>query len=331
MDETSDDLELPETDSEILTEIVEPIAEEIEEPVVEVPKRRLYFINEIVEWDLTKYKWTGCTKVHLRDKIMSSATELIRQIIRKQGLHTIYPGHDDSAFGDLLQTAWTQIERTLYKYRSRPHCRKCFNPDRPSDSALFEPADRDYDIMTLEDVCSIHGKCRKCGTPFTTGPLVDGYQGYFGGTETVIYRGLSKVFNMWSQVTRTVILAYIKKDGRDRKNSTSYMTHLDDKTKPLADAMKRFLSEAHEICQYNDDYLVVLNSLKFLLEHDPKPHEGIISKLVEHSKLSRVAIANFMQAIRSRSLEFTDSPINKSIDPLRNERRRVSRVEFEEE
>ena len=113
------------------------------------PKRRLYFINEIVEWHLTQYIWTGCTKIELRDQIMSNATELIRQIIRKQGLHTIYPGQEDSAFGDLLQTAWVQIEKTLYKYRSRPHCRLCYNPDNPSKSLLYQPQDREYGIKTI--------------------------------------------------------------------------------------------------------------------------------------------------------------------------------------
>jgi len=80
---------------------------------VEPPLRKLYFINEKVEWDLTQYIWTGCTRIELRDSIMSHAAELIRQIIRKQGLHTIYPGQEESAFGDLLQTAWCQLERTL--------------------------------------------------------------------------------------------------------------------------------------------------------------------------------------------------------------------------
>lgn len=112
------------------------------DPPPEKPKRSYYFINEIVEDQLRLYIWTGCTDVKLRDLVMSHATELIRQIIRKQRLHTIYPGQDDSAFGDLIQTAWSQIERTLYKFRARPHCRKCYNPDRPNDSLLYNPAEQ---------------------------------------------------------------------------------------------------------------------------------------------------------------------------------------------
>ena len=40
-----------------------------------------------------------------------------------------------------------------------------------------------------------------------------------------------------SQVSRTVILAYIKKEARDRKNSGSYISHLSNKSKPLEDVV----------------------------------------------------------------------------------------------
>ena len=75
--------------------------------------KKLYFTNEVVEYNLALYNWSGCTSVQLRDEIMSHATELIRQIIRKQGLHTIYPGQEESAFGDLLQVAWCVTPDTL--------------------------------------------------------------------------------------------------------------------------------------------------------------------------------------------------------------------------
>ena len=221
--------------------------------------RKLYFINEIVEWQLTQYIWTGCTSITLRDQIMSHASELIRQIIRKQGLNTIYPGQEESAFGDLLQTAWVQIERTLYKYRARPHCRNCYNPDRPSDSLLYVPGDIEYGIKTMEEVIKMHkGKCPKCKIKLTTGPIVEPCTGTYSGSETLLYRGMSKVFNMWSQVARTVILAYIKKEGRDRRNSSSYTMHLGNKPKPISDVMERFLGEAREVCKFNDDHIVII-------------------------------------------------------------------------
>jgi intein/homing endonuclease len=171
------------------------------------PQRKLYFINEIVEWQLTQYIWTGCTQVHLRDQIMSHATELIRQIIRKQGLHTIYPGQEESSFGDLINTAWCQIERTLYKYRSRPHCRWCFNPDRPADSLLYHPADKEYGIKTIPEILGLHRgrRCPHCGKALGLTPMVDAKQGTYGGSTTVLYRGMSKVFNMWCVAPSTMI------------------------------------------------------------------------------------------------------------------------------
>lgn len=276
-------------------------------------KRKLYFINEDVEWLLTQYIWTGCTEVTLRDKIMSNATELIRQIIRKQGLHTIYPGQEESAFGDLLQTAWVQIERVLYKYRSSPHCRVCFNPDRPSDSILYNAEPKEYGIKNFEEVIEMHGgTCPHCGATLTSSPIIWSNQGTYGGSDTILYRGKSKVFNMWSQIARTVILAFIKKEGRDRKNSNSYQSFLGNRTRPHSDIMERFLFEAREICKYHDDYGIVLNSLEWLISNDERPHDGIIGKLVEHSGMSRVTVTGFMKFVKLRSYEFTDSPINKS-------------------
>lgn len=194
------------------------------------PKRVLYFINEVVEDLLRRYIWTGCTNVELRDSIMSHATELIRQIIRKQGLHTIYPGQDESSFGDLLQTAWVQIEKTLYKFRARPHCRSCFNPDRPNDSALYTPGEFEYGILNFSDLAKRGIKsCPKCSTKFKEYPIVKAEQDTFGGSDTILYRGNSKVFNMWSQIARTVILAHIKKECRDRKNSSVYRDHVTNK------------------------------------------------------------------------------------------------------
>ena len=275
--------------------------------------------------------WTGCTNIELRDQIMSNATELIRQIIRKQGLHTIYPGQDDSSFADLLQTAWVQIERTLYKYRARPHCRSCFNPDNPAKSLLYTPSAKEYGIKTLEEVIDLQDgkKCPYCKHKLLATPIIEPEQDLYAGSETILYRGMSKVFNMWSQIARTVILAYIKKEGRDRKNSTSYVTHLGNKSRPLSDMMTRFISEARTICQFNDDHLKIVDALEWLMFQDERPHDGTIGKLVERTGLSRAVITHFMKIIRLRSMEFTDSPINKNVSEPKD-RRRIS-IDFDEE
>lgn len=289
---------------------------------VEPPLRKLYFINEKVEWDLTQYIWTGCTRIELRDSIMSHAAELIRQIIRKQGLHTIYPGQEESAFGDLLQTAWCQLERTLYKYRSRPHCRTCFNPDRPADSVLYLPDVREYGIIQINQVILNHPTCPHCNTKLESYPYILPRQGCFGGTETIIYRGMSKVFNMWSQISRTVILAYIKKEGRDRKNGHNYMNHLGTRQRNNNNIVDRFLQEARQLSQYSSDHLSILDALEKIVMTDDRPHDGLIGKLVDESGLSRAIVTNFLKMVKLRSFEFTDSPLNRTYSEFKYDKRK---------
>lgn len=285
------------------------------------PKRVLYFINERVEDLIRKYLWTGCTKVALRDQIMDNAPELIRQIIRKQGLHTIYTGQEESSFGDLVQVAWTQIERVIYKFRAKPHCRTCYNPDRPSDSLLYDPPILEYGIITYDRLFEIGiTSCPKCNTKLSAEPEVVAEQDTYGGSTTILFRGPSKVFNMWSQVSRTVILAHIKKEGRDRKNSNQYRDFVDNRHRPNCDMINRFLAEARELAQYNDDHLRIINSLEFIAANDEKPHDGIIGKLVEHSGLSRAVVTNFMQMLRLRCDEFSDAPINRASEMKVNRR-----------
>jgi hypothetical protein len=320
----SDEIIVDASEELVLDELIVDVEAEVEVEVPEAPPmRRLYFINEIVEWNLTQYIWTGCTRVELRDEIMSHATELIRQIIRKQGLHTIYPGAEESAFGDLLQTAWCQLERTLYKYRSRPHCRNCFNPDRPSDSLLYDPPPKQYGIITIDDVVEKIDKCPICNVKFLPYPYVLPKQGLYGGTETIIFRGMSKVFNMWSQIARTVILAYIKKEGRDRKNGHNYMNHLGSRNKSQNNMIERFILEARQLSKYNDDFLKIIETLELLVKEDDKPHDGLIGKLVDKSGLSRAIITNWFKYIKYQSFDFTDSPVNRIRGEYKNDRKKV--------
>lgn len=285
--------------------------------------RRLYFVNEIVEDLLRLYIWTSCTDVVLRDAIMSHAPELIKQIIRKQNLHMIYPGQEESAFGDLVQTAYVQIERVLYKFRAKPHCRVCYSPDRPANSVLYIPDEREYGIINYEQLFDkkhyphgskklINGQqCPHCKARLSGKPTVHAKQGTFGGSETILFRGNSKVFNLWSQVARTVILAFVKKEGRDRKNACSYKDHLTDTQTVDEDRLKRFFTEAEIVCKYNRDHMKCLRALQKITRTDNKPSDGLIGKLVEQSGLSRCQVASFIKIIRLRSHEFSDSPLSQ--------------------
>lgn len=166
-------------------------------PDVQESKQKHYFCNPIVEWKMTRYMWTGCTDVDMRNSIMEHASELIIQLIRKQGLYNIYRGHDPSSLNELIHVAYMQIERTLYKYRSRPACRHCFSYDRPNASVLYEPSQFEFGIITPERLIQLCPKCPHCNKTLTVGSYIEPQQGLYGGTYDILYRGTSKVFNMW--------------------------------------------------------------------------------------------------------------------------------------
>lgn len=272
-------------------------------PTPNQAEKKLYFDNNKVEDLMLRYRWSGCTDRILRDRIMENTEELIRQIIRAHNLHRIYPGQEESAFMDLFQTAWCQIERTLYKYRAKAHCADCYNPIRPADSCLYDPSPMEYDIISPIEIVKSRLVCPSCHHAPTR----------------LIYRGTSKVFNMWSQIARTVILAYIKKESRDHKNSDTYRGHLDNKRAPRGEVFKRFLDEARSICKHNLNYLSIIESLEYIVATDDRPYEGIIGKLVRLSGQSRAQVANFLLMVRLRSHEFSDSPLNDKNVRLRQD------------
>jgi len=257
--------------------------------------RKLYFDNNVVEDLLLKYVWGGCTEVALRDQIMSHANELIKQVIRAHNLHRIYPGSEESAFGDLAQTAWIQIERTLYKYRARPHCANCYSAQSPNRSCLYNLKDGEYGIISPINIIKLKLRCPKCHKV----------------PDRILYRGISKIFNLWSQISRTVILAYIKKESRDKKNSETYRGYLDYRHKPNSVCFRRFMEEAEELFKYNSGYVKILEALKKLSESDDRPYDGLISKLVTISGMPRSQIVSFLKMVRLQGDVFTDSPINE--------------------
>ncbi|MEM3000607.1 MAG: hypothetical protein QXU32_00725 [Nitrososphaerales archaeon] len=125
--------------------------------------------------------------------------------------------------------------------------------------------------------------------------------------------GHTKVFNMWSQIAKTVILAHIKREMRDKKNYGTYKGHLGSRYRHHSDgfALQRFLSEAREMSKFDNDGLAIINALEKLYEEDERPYDGLIGKLVKLSGLSRQKVTSFLRQIRLRSFEFTDSPLNQ--------------------
>ena len=174
------------------------------------PDRKLYFDNNKVEDLMLRYRWTGCTDIKLRDAIMVNTEELIRQVIRAHNLHRIYPGQDESAFMDLYQTAWSQLERVLYKYKARVHCGVCYSPVRPMDSCIYDPPITEYDMLKPEDVAKRKLKCPQCHNI----PI------------KIIYRGTSKLFNMWCVRPDTVVFTT---DGFNTIDNVATRNGFDDR------------------------------------------------------------------------------------------------------
>ena len=404
-------------------------------PTPSLSEKRLYFDNNKVEDLMRLYRLTGCTDVKLRGQIMANTEELIRQIIRAHNLHRIYPGQEESAFMDLFQTAWAQLERVLYKYKARVHCADCYNPIRPSDSCIYDPPQLEYEIIAPEDVLKFKLRCPNCKKI----------------PRTITYRGTSKIFNLWcvnpntivntqvgerhigdvrigdyvygagrlnlvvstirksarptkivevdghmveaapqhylmgydgwvqvenlkigdivaieedclnkdknrtlwlpitkivdsksevcdievdseehayvangfishnSQISRTVILACIKKESRDYKNADVYRAHLDNKHAPKgSDAFYRFVAEARSICKHNVAHLAIIDALEHIAKTEDRPADGLICKLVEMSGQSRAQVIAFLKIVRLRCDEFTDSPMNDKHQRLRS-------------
>lgn len=226
-------------------------------------KKDFYFINECVEWLLTNYNWTGCTDVELRDLVMGNTNNIIQQIILKHNLHHIYRGRDESSFNDLVHVAYMQIERTLYKYKAAPHCRNCFTYERPQVSCLYIPGQYDHHIMKPEEVVDFCPSCPNCGMKLYPYPIIEPKQGLYGGTWTILYRGTSKVFNLWSQVARTVILAHVKKDSRDKRNNPSYKNHFESSRHRISgEVFSEMMKHAENMLWYDLKALSVLSVLK---------------------------------------------------------------------
>jgi len=278
----------------------------------EIYKSNYYFDNEKVERLLYRYHETSCTDVDLRDQIMVSAGDLIDNLIKAHNLGQICPGKDDASINDLYQVAWVQIESALYKYEARPHCKLCYNTQRPNDSLIAD------EFVFIDDVVKRFKRCKKCGNKFTRGNIESLWLGFDDDRDdeevvecNIYYRGTSKIFNLWSQIGRTVILAHIKKENRDKKNSPLLQNHLENKAQNKSFALERFLNEAKQICKYNQEYNRIIEALEELYDKDDRAHDGMIGKLVDETDLSRQTITNFLKFIRLRSEEFTDSPMNE--------------------
>lgn len=271
--------------------------------------KNMYFNNPLVEGLLRRYVMTGCTDIKLRNEIMSHAAELIRQVIRTHGLHVIYGGGEDSSFNDLFQIAWVQIEKTLYKFDySQIFTLYWMDGDKKVRykirGLIKEEDDESYVLqITRENSYNILGK----EVDFNLDDLVEVKK-----SEIVSKRfDNTKVFNMWSQIARTVVLAHVKKDSRDKKNYNNYSSFLKYKPYERNYDLERFFEEATALCKFDEDEMKILDAIKSIADEDlMSASNGLISKIMTKTELSRQKVVNFFKKIRTFQNEFSDSPSN---------------------
>jgi len=111
-----------------------------------------------------------------------------------------------------------------------------------------------------------------------------------------------------SQIAKTCILAHIKKETRDRKNSTPYSSHLNERFRNVKNILvDRFIQEASEKFKYNKEYMKIVKALKALSDQDNRPYDGLIGKLARRTKLSKAKISSFIRLVRLNGQGFTDS------------------------
>jgi hypothetical protein len=122
-----------------------------------------------------------------------------------------------------------------------------------------------------------------------------------------------KVFNLWSQIAKTRILAYLKKEKRDKKNMPSYREYLVRRKKSkirFIEDFEEFLKELKILCQDDNDFLDLISSMEELWLKDEKPYDGLKTKLKEHSGKDIHVVNQFIKMIRLNRDEFSVNTID---------------------
>lgn len=117
-----------------------------------------------------------------------------------------------------------------------------------------------------------------------------------------------KLFNMWSQIAKTRILAYLKKEKRDKKNMPSYRDWQQRRHKTKSRSIEEFeifLTELAVICDYDDDFIELSRDMKKLWLSDDKPYDGLKVKLQKISGKDLNVINQFFRLIRLHRDEFS--------------------------
>lgn len=129
--------------------------------------------------------------------------------------------------------------------------------------------------------------------------------------------GHSKLFSQWTQVAKQCILAELKVKAKDISGYNGLKKHMlagRSTLKPID--WQRFITEARDIFQYDDESIQIINHLEHLILNDDNLYDCLIGKLAKSTRLTRTRIVRFLKELRLMGGEFSDSPLNRDREEI---------------
>lgn len=118
--------------------------------------------------------------------------------------------------------------------------------------------------------------------------------------------GHTKLFNMWTSIAHTVMLAEIKKDSKDRISYTKYLDHSLATFRDKSVQLEHFFSQAKEMFKFDDMAIALIDAIEKMYDTDPEPWNGIKTKLCKITGFKRPEVTKFLGEIRNLAFQFDD-------------------------
>lgn len=245
-------------------------------------KSNYYFDNEYIESLCREYVLGGAVDIELRDEIMSHANELIENIIRVNNFTNIMNSSGPTTFGELKHIAWKAIESSLYKFNMT-------NEYRLLDGRNIrgQPINEDNIYVLIEDKNGVRYKIKKKD--------IKKIQKYH-----------TKLFGFWSQISKTAILAYIKKDKRDNRNKPHYTDYLINRHKIIRNypvEVDTFIKDAKSIFVDPTSHKILDGLLEIYKSHNEFP-KSFIKEIYRITGISVKTIKQFFKMLQANKTLF---------------------------
>ena len=256
-------------------------------------EKNYYFDNDYVERLCRKYVLGGTVDIKLRDEILTHAQELIENIIRVNKFVQIINHSDYTTFDELLAVATESIESSLYKFNiTNKYILKNGKViigqiiSENDKKILLELQNHKHKLIKKSDIKSIR-------------------------------RFHTKIFGFWSQVAKTSILAYIKKDKRDFRNKERYLDYLIHKNKTIRKyhvSIESFIDKCKKIFVDKTSHKI-LDSLMNLYIND-KFSKSFIKDISIDTGLSTDIIRLFFDNMKNQKELFDEFLTNVELNKI---------------